>query len=90
MGRKVNSVPQSTQEQKQTATTTAKTSQVSSVTLDLNKMGCHAIDKAADTATSELDKLDKEKPGTRRKVIGLSMLGGGLTGACIGGYLLLT
>ncbi len=88
MGKKVNNAPQITQDQKQSATTPAKVPQVSSVTLDLNKVGCHAIDKAVDTAKGELDKLDKEKPGTRRKVIGLSLFGGGITSACIGGYLL--
>ena len=58
--------------------------------LNLNQMGYHAIDKTAEAVTDQLDKLDQQKPGTRRNVIGLTMLGGGLTSAGIGAYLLLS
>ncbi len=45
-------------------------------------------DKTIKAMSDELQRLEAEKPGTRRKLAGIASVGGGVTGICLGIYLL--
>ena len=50
----------------------------------------YAIDRGFDAAGNELDRMEQERPGTRRKLAGIASLGVGVTGITAGVYLLIT
>ena len=45
-------------------------------------------DKTIKAMSDELQRLEAERPGTRRKLAGIASVGGGVTGICLGIYLL--
>ena len=57
---------------------------------DLRDVGCYAIDKTVDTIKDGLRHMESEKPGTGRKLAGVSATGVGLTMTGIGIYLLVS
>jgi len=48
----------------------------------------YAIDKSFEAVGDELDRMEQEKPGTRRKLAGVASIGVGVTGLTAGVYLL--
>ena len=57
---------------------------------DPRNIGQYAIDKTFDAAGRELDRLEKEKPGTRRKLAGITSIALGAGGIGTGIYLLVS
>ena len=47
----------------------------------------YAIDRGFDAAGNELDRMEQERPGTRRKLAGALLIGAGLGSATAGVYL---
>ena len=50
----------------------------------------YLTDRTIEAAGNELDRLEQETPGTRRKLAGITSLGVGVTGITAGVYLLIT
>lgn len=57
---------------------------------DPRSLGQYAIDKTFEAAGRELDRMEQEKPGTRRKLAGITTLVLGVGGISTGIYLLTT
>lgn len=55
---------------------------------DPRSLGQYAIDKTFDVAGRELDRMEQEKPGTRRKLAGIVSMAVGIGGIGTGIYLL--
>ena len=50
----------------------------------------YTIDRGFDAVGNELDRMEQEKPGTRRKLAGIASIGFGATGIGAGVYLLMS
>ena len=55
---------------------------------DQRSPGQYLIDKTFELTNKHLQCLEKEKPGTRRKLAGITSLGAGVTSICFGIYFL--
>lgn len=58
------------------------------MTWNLKSLTQSPADKTIKAMSDELQRLEAEKPGTRRKLAGIASVGGGVTGICLGIYLL--
>ena len=55
---------------------------------DPRSFGQYFVDKTFDAAGRELDRIEQQKPGTRRKLAGIASLTFGIGGVSAGIYLL--
>lgn len=62
--------------------------QLQQMVWDLRSPRQNLIDRAFEAREKELQHLEQEKPGTRRKLAGITSLGAGVTGICLGIYFL--